>query len=185
VDLPKSCEELYGTYYLKSDLALMCRECGLPTSGAKADLLERLCALIQHRPAVTLAPKRRVTSTDFVPSPDKTIDPNYSNNETHRAFFREQLGANFRFNVAFMNWMDAHRGAKTYREAIEAYREIAAAKKSGVKTEIGKQFEYNRYTRDFFAANHTLSREECIACWNHKKQQLGDHRYERDDLRVL
>jgi len=185
VVLPKSKEELYGTYYLKSDLVLLCREFGLPTSGAKADLLERLCALIQNRPARVVAAVRKSASTGFVPSLDKPIDPNYSNNETHRAFFREQIGGAFRFNVAFMNWMEANRGAKSYREAIEAYREIAAAKKSGAKTEIGKQFEYNRYTRDFFAANPTLRRADCIKCWNHKKQHLGHHRYETDDLKIL
>jgi hypothetical protein len=37
-------------------------------------------------------------------------------------------------------------------------------KKSGKETIIGKQFEYNQYTRDFFENNPKLSKEDCIKC---------------------
>jgi hypothetical protein len=58
-------------------------------------------------------------------------------------------------------------------------------KKNGGKTEIGKQFEYNQYTRSFFENNPQLSREDCIKCWNHKKKKIGNHKYEKDDLKIL
>jgi uncharacterized protein (DUF433 family) len=52
-------------------------------------------------------------------------------------------------------------------------------KKYGKKIIIGKQFEYNQYTRDFFEDNPKLSREDCIKCWNYKKKQIGNHKYEK------
>jgi hypothetical protein len=58
-------------------------------------------------------------------------------------------------------------------------------KKSGKKIKIGKQFEYNQYTRDFFENNPSLSREDCIKCWNYKKNQIGNHKYKKDDLMIL
>jgi hypothetical protein len=58
-------------------------------------------------------------------------------------------------------------------------------KKSGNKTIIGKQFEYNQYTRDFFANNPKANKEDCIKCWNYKKRQIGKHTYEKNDLKIL
>ena len=48
-----------------------------------------------------------------------------------------------------------------------------------------KQFEYNKYTRDFFKSNPNLSKKDCIICWNYKKKQFGKHKYEKEDLNIL
>ena len=57
-------------------------------------------------------------------------------------------------------------------------------KKKG-KTVIDKQFEYNTYTRDFFADNKGKSLEDAIKCWKYKKQLQGNNRYEKSDLVAL
>jgi hypothetical protein len=74
---------------------------------------------------------------------------------------------------------------KRHKNAIETYNKILLDKKSGKKTSIGKQFEYNQNTRDFFENNPNLTREDCIKCWNYKKKQIGKHKYEKTDLRIL
>lgn len=53
------------------------------------------------------------------------------------------------------------------------------------KTEIGGQFEYNTYIRDFFADNPGKSLHDAIVCWNYKKGLQGHHRYEQSDLCAL
>lgn len=53
------------------------------------------------------------------------------------------------------------------------------------KTEIGRQFEYNTYIRDFFADNPGKSLHDAIKCWNYKKSLPGHHRYEQSDLCAL
>ena len=53
------------------------------------------------------------------------------------------------------------------------------------KTEIGRQFEYNTYIRDFFADNPRKSLHDAIVCWNYKKGLPGHHRYEQSDLCAL
>jgi hypothetical protein len=185
MNLPKTKEELYGTYYLKNDLVNLCKEYGLPTSGSKENLLEYICNFIQNKSAKKIKAKQKIVNNDFEPSLDKIIDIHYSNNETHRIFFKENIGEHFKFNVQFMNWMDENKGKKNYQDAIEMYNKILLDKKYGKKTIIGKQFEYNQYTRDFFADNPKLSREDCIKCWNYKKQQIGKHKYEKEDLKIL
>ena len=65
-----------------------------------------------------------------------------------------------------------------YKEAIIEWHNINEEKKKGHKNSIGKQFEYNQYTRDFFENNKDKTREECIKCWNYKKSKSGSHKYE-------
>ena len=84
-----------------------------------------------------------------------------------------------------MNWMKENKGKKTYKEAIIELKIIDEDKKQGHKTVIGKQFEYNQYTRDFFEKNKGRSKKECIKCWNYKKSKSGSHKYEDSDLIVL
>jgi uncharacterized protein (DUF433 family) len=185
MNLPKTKEELYATYYLKNDLIDLCKQYALPTSGSKENLLEYISNFIQNKSVKKIKSKQKIVTNDFEPSLEKMIDIHYSNNEVHRRFFKENIGEHFKFNVQFMNWMEENKGKKTYHDAIEMYHKIALDKKSGKKTIIGKQFEYNQYTRDFFADNPDLSRADCITCWNYKKQHMGNHSYEKDDLKIL
>ena len=53
------------------------------------------------------------------------------------------------------------------------------------KTEIGKQFQYNQYIRDFFENNKDKSLDDAIKCWKYKKSLRGHNKYEKSDLVVL
>ncbi|MDR1198483.1 MAG: SAP domain-containing protein [Prevotellaceae bacterium] len=180
--LSKTKEDLYNAYFLKEELAELCRKYNLPATGSKENLLENICNFIENRPVTKRTAKK---NSNFVPSLDAIIDVNYRNNETHRAFFKSVIGEHFKFNVPLINWLNENKGEKTYREAIEIYNQIAADKKAGKKFSIGKQFEYNQYTRDFFRDNKGLTKEDCIKCWNYKKTQTGSHKYGKEDLKIL
>ena len=83
----------------------------------------------------------------------------------------------------FQRWLKTNAG-KTYKDAIEAYRQILEEKKKS-KTTIDKQFEYNTYIRDFFEANKDMRLEDAITCWKYKKSLKGHNRYESSDLIAL
>jgi len=83
------------------------------------------------------------------------------------AFFREKIGKRFSFHVLFQKWLKAN-AEKTYGDAILAYDRLLEEKKRH-KPEIGGQFEYNTYIRDFFADNPGKSLRDAIVCWNYKK----------------
>lgn len=171
-------------YYLKEELVSFCRENGLPVTGGKIDLTNRIAHYLDTGEIITgpSGGAKKVTRLGMI-SEDTLIEPDFVCSERHRAFFKEKIGPQFTFNVAFQKWLKSNTG-KTYADAIAAYHQILDEKKHG-KTEIGKQFEYNTYIRDFFADNEGKTLEDAIKCWNYKKSIQGHNRYEASDLIAL
>lgn len=188
IDRPKLDKNLDGKtfrefYYLKEELVSFCRKYGLPTSGGKLEITERIAHFLDTGEVLTA---KRVQKKSHIISDittDTKIEPDFVCSEKHRSFFKEHIGNGFSFNVAFQKWLKSNSG-KTYAEAIAAYYQILEDKKNG-KTKIDKQFEYNTYIRDFFADNRGKSLDEAIKCWKYKKQLPGHNRYEKSDLDVL
>ena len=172
-------------YYLKEELVKFCRDNHLPASGGKQELTERIACFLDtgkvQQPAAKRTAARNAAASGI--TRESIIEDGFVCSETHRAFFRKEIGNGFSFNVRFQQWLKDNAG-KTYGDAIAAYEEILKAKKTG-KDPIGKQFEYNTYIRDFFADNPGKPLEDAIKCWKHKKNLKGGHRYERADLAVL
>lgn len=170
-------------YFLKEELVDFCRENGLPASGGKIEITDRIAHFLDTG-EIAPAPKgNKATAQIGDIDLDAKIEPDFVCTEKHRAFFKEHIGTAFSFNVAFQKWLKGNTG-KTYKEAIAAYYQILEDKKKG-KTTIERQFEYNTYIRDFFADNQGKSLGDAIKCWNYKKQMQGHNRYERADLTAL
>lgn len=167
-------------YYLKEELIVFCRENNLPVSGSKIELTNRIAYFLDTGEILPAAVTKKKTTVISDITEDMEIETNIVCSEKHRAFFREQIGNSFSFNVSFQKWLKNNAG-KTYKEAVAAYYQIFTEKKKG-SSEIGKQFEYNTYIRDFFADNQGKSLEEAIKCWKYKKRLQGHNRYERSDL---
>ena len=170
-------------YYLKQELADFCKENGLPTSGSKAELTDRIAYFLDTGNVLKFSAERKTVANISTLTEDAVIEPNIVCSEKHRAFFREKIGKSFSFNVPFQKWLKTNAG-KTYGDAIRAYDQILEEKKQR-KTEIGGQFAYNTYIRDFFADNPGKSLHDAIVCWNYKKSLPGHHKYERSDLVAL
>lgn len=170
-------------YYLKEELIDFCRKNGLPTSGGKLEIADRIAYFLDTgRILSDGAGKKKVTIISSI-TEDTEIEADFVCSERHRAFFKGHIGNSFSFNVAFQKWLKSNSG-KTYKEAISAYYQIREDKKKG-KSQIDKQFEYNTYIRAFFADNQGKSLEEAIKCWKYKKRLPGHNRYERLDLVAL
>lgn len=167
-------------YYLKEELVDFCRDNGLPCSGGKNEITERIAYYLETGKILktTNVRKRAALITNI--EKGTIIESDFVCSEKHRAFFKENIGNGFSFNVAFQKWLKCNAG-KTYEEAIEAYYQILEDKKNS-KTKIDKQFEYNTYIRDFFEDNKGSKLEDAIKCWKYKKQLQGHNRYEKTDL---
>ncbi len=172
-------------YYLKEELVAFCRDNHLPASGGKQELTDRIACFLDsgivQQPAVKRKANHRTVPSEI--TLEKIIEEGFVCTETHRAFFKKQIGDSFSFNVRFQQWLKSNAG-KTYADAVAAYNEINKAKKSE-KSSIGKQFEYNTYIRDFFADNAGKTLNDAIKCWKYKKSLKGHKRYERSDLTAL
>ncbi len=170
-------------YYLKEELIDFCRKNDLQTTGSKLELTERISYFLDTgKKTYKIHTTKKAKMVDDI-TLDTTIEENFVCSEKHRAFYKEQIGNNFLFNVAFQKWLKSNAG-KTYENSIDAYYQILEDKKKN-KTTIDKQFEYNTYIRDFFDDNKDKSLEQAIKCWNYKKSLKGNNKYEKDDLKIL
>ena len=176
-------KEFLEYYYLKEELVYFCRENGLPASGGKTELTERIAYFLDTGKVLATKTVRTQKHKISTITRDSIIESDFVCSELHRAFFKREIGESFSFNVAFQKWLKSNAG-KTYADAIAAYNEIKTAKKTE-KTSIGSQFEYNAYVRDFFEDNNGASLEDAIKCWKYKKSIKGHNKYERSDLRAL
>lgn len=166
-------------YYLKVELVVFCPQVGLSSGGSKQALTERIAHFLDTGEKWSSPiPDRSVSQMSSNLTLESRIEENIVCTERHRAFFRQQIGKTFTFNVAFQKWLKSHPGS-TYAEAVEAWRTIKKEKKL---QSIDPQFEYNTYIRDFFLDNPGKSLQDAVRCWNYKKSLPGQHRYERTDI---
>lgn len=170
-------------YYLKEELVDFCRKHNLQSTGGKLELTDRIAEFLDTGKRNTATYTKRKTPSVGEITLDMVIESNFVCSEKHRAFYKEQIGNSFSFNVLFQKWLKSNAG-KTYRDSIDAYYQILEDKKKN-KTAIDRQFEYNTYIRDFFADNKDKTLEQAIKCWKYKKSLKGHNRYEREDLKIL
>ena len=80
--------------------------------------------LPELRSAKAKAKKRVALNRQIPASLDDTIATDLVCSQVLRAFFEQYLGTKFRFTVAFQSWLRQNAGL-TYRDAVEAYREMS------------------------------------------------------------
>ena len=89
-------------YYLKEELVEFCRNNGIPTSGGKLELSDRIAYFLDTGNVKTVNKSRRATVDVGNLTEDTIIEPNIVCSEKHRAFFRERIGKSFSFNVQLL-----------------------------------------------------------------------------------
>lgn len=177
-------EEIFRNfYYLKEELVSFCRVNGIPASGGKIEITDRIAKFLSTGKIEKVKHDTKIKNDVDVITEDTIIEPNFICSEKHRVFFKEKIGNSFTFNVIFQKWLKSNAG-KTYAQAIEAYYSILNENKKGISI-IDKQFEYNTYIRAFFKDNPDKSLKQAIKCWNYKKSLQGHNRYENIDLIAL
>jgi len=178
-------------YWLKEELIDFCRIIGINTSGGKIEISNSVISYLETGIVIPRSEKQNKTpksnfdwNTETL-SLETVISDSYKNTENVRAFFKQLIGSNFKFNVTFMDWMKRNSG-KTLGDAVDKYREIALLKKDKIyRTEIAPQFEYNTYIRDFFTNNPDRSMKDAIKSWRLKRENPGLKKYNRTDLDFL
>lgn len=184
----ESGDELKRWYWLKAELVAHCQALGLPYTGSKAAICERLATFIDTGKIVKPRPQRNSSTFNWAKetlTPETVITDSYRNGPNVRRFFIEHIGPSFRFTISFMQWMKANTG-KTLADAILAWQDLQQAQKApGFKTTIPASNQFNQYLRDFFAANSDLSMKDARRCWAIKTQGPAPHRYQATDLLFL
>ncbi|MGH0940629.1 DUF6434 domain-containing protein [Bacillus mycoides] len=177
-----SLEDFQNYYWLKTELQTFCREHDLPASGSKIEISGRISHYLTTGKVLKNSSHQKVSKASLSYkdlSLQTIITENHRCSEDVRAFFKEKIGANFRFTVALQKFFKENIG-KTYEDAITFwYEENERKKEPSYKTTIGTQFEYNRFTRDFFEDpnNKGKSKADAIAAWNKIKAKPGSNAY--------
>ena len=123
------------TYWHRKYLADFCRSKGLPTSGSKTELTDRITAHLSGQ--ITAQPqiqKRGRMPTSF--TPDTRIGENWHCSQPLRAFFQSQTNSRFTFNKAIRDFIATGSG-KTLRDALDHW----TATKNQPTDTIAPQFE--------------------------------------------
>ncbi|EJQ49558.1 hypothetical protein IEQ_03013 [Bacillus cereus BAG6X1-2] len=177
-----SLEDFQNYYWLKTELQTFCREHDLPASGSKIEISGRISHYLTTGKILKNSSHQKVSKASLSYkelSLQTIITENHRCSEDVRAFFKEKIGENFRFTVALQKFFKENIG-KTYEDAITFWYEENERKKDPTyKTTIGIQFEYNRFTRDFFEDpnNKGKSKADAIAAWNEIKAKPGSNAY--------
>lgn len=178
-------DEFSEYYWLKEELINFCREYNIPSNGSKSEISLRIYNFLKVG-TIKVETTNKKTTSNFnwakaELSVDTIITDNYKNTQNVRNFFVAHIGDKFKFNVSFMSWMKENTG-KTLKDAIDQWKLIDLEIKSGKKTTISPQFEYNQYIRDFFIDNPDAILSDAIRCWKKKKSKPGKNKYEQNDL---
>jgi len=185
--------ELKRWYWRKRELVARARQLGLPTSGAKFVLLDRIGLYLDTGEKAPPTARRRKQTSSFDWRTEQltlatAITDSYRNTQNVRAFFQCDLGAQFRFSIPFMEWIKSNPG-KTLEEACDAYKFIQhQSRESGFRKEIKVHNQFNQYARDFMAANPEMGMREVRKCWSLKTElpsENGRHVYDVSDLGLL
>lgn len=115
-------------YYLKEELVEFCKQHGLPASGSKIEITERIAHYLETGEILPVKSVKRKAAVVHSITKATLIEENIICSEVHRSFFEEQIGKSFSFKVAFQKCLKENSG-KTYGEAIIAYEQIKQAKK--------------------------------------------------------
>lgn len=181
-------EQFLNYYWLKVELVAFCKDLSIPRNGSKQELTDRIYHYLTTGKILKTCYKTQTKRSGFVtgnPTLESKISDNYKNDATHRAFFKKVIGKHFKFNVPFIEWIK-NTSDKTYLDAVNEWKRIYQEKQSGKRYKIASQFKFNQYFRDFFLENPTLSRDDAITCWKHKKSlPTSNLKYETADLEIL
>lgn len=172
-------------YWLKTELQTFCRENGISVTGSKQEISDRIEAFLKtgeikspiRKPNV----KRNIKLIEEL-SLDTVITENHRCSQSVRAFFKTVI-PKFHFSTYIQNYFKNNIG-KTYRDVVDAWYEEEERKKAPTYTKkIAPQFEYNQFTRDFFAdpKNRGKSRTDAIEAWKKIKKLPGSNKYISDN----
>lgn len=183
----KSGAELKDWYWLKTEAMNHARMLGLPMTGGKFDIIERIADRLDGKTVPkprASGPARKGPGFDWHGAPlsrATLITADYRSTQNARRFFISEIGRHFSFNIAFMAWMKSNAG-KTLGEAADEWKRVHALVKAGAKPEIPFHNQFNAYTRAFLEDNPGRSLDDVRHFWKLKRSLPGHNRYERSDL---
>ncbi len=155
-------------YWLKEELVAFCREVGISYTGGKIDITNRIEEylktgnVIKNIASKTTREQKLLKPTKPI-TQDTIIGIEHRTYKEKKEFLQSVIGKQFHYTVHLLEWFKKNTGKKTYLDFInEWYKEQKLKKNPNYIKEIGPQFEYNTYIRDFLKDNPNKTKELAI-----------------------
>lgn len=188
----KTGKEFNKWYWLKEEMEEICKGIGLPHSGRKFDLRDRIIYALDNNGILKPEPQKQKSASKFdwsksILSLNTTITDNVSFGPNFRRFMKKEIGNKFKCHSDFMDWVKANSG-KTLKDAVAKWMELEKRKEDPTfKRTIADNNMLAQYTRDFLSDNRNTTLKDAKRYWNLKKQlptKDGFVKYEKSDLQL-
>lgn len=161
-------------YWLKDELQAFARAQRLATAGSKDQLAERIAAFLAGAPLPAPAAPPRSSRQKLVPplTIHTVVPAGHPCSQVLREFFVNALGPGFRFDAPMREFFADNDGTATLAAALDHWH----ATRDTAARPIGPQFELNRFSRDWHAANPGGTRDQMLAAWKTHRSLPVDQR---------
>lgn len=159
-------------YWLHSELIDFARRLGVRTSGSKSALQERIAGFLAGE-ATEASTGRSTHAAAQLVGPlgaETVIPPGQRCSQVVREWFVEHAGPSFRFSAVLRNFFATADGTTTLGDALVAWRDDVGERP------IDEQFEYNRFTRRWWAEHAEGSRHDLLDDWRSYRATPTDRR---------
>ena len=163
LDPSMSSHEFVRWYWLKEELATFARSLSLRATGSKDAIAARVAAALAGEPAPNEDAPTRTSASQLTGSLSEAtvIPPGQKCSQTLRAWFVEQVGAQFRFDGPMREFIASADGSATLGDAVRVWYST----RDRHPDEIAGQFELNRFTRYWHEENPDGSRQQLMLAW--------------------
>lgn len=164
--------ELRRWYWTKDELVVFARTLGVRTTGSKEQVTDRLADRLSGR--VGRSESRSAPLTPQLTGPlasETVIPPSQRCSQVLRVFFTSAVGPSFRFDAAMREFIASADGAVTLGDAVDHWHRTRHQVR-----EIGRQFDLNRFTRQWHLEHPGGSAEQLKAAWVTYRSQPTDKR---------
>ncbi|MFM9106960.1 MAG: DUF6434 domain-containing protein [Chloroflexota bacterium] len=165
-----SAAEFARWYWLKRELEPFARRLGVSAAGGKAEIAARISARLSGEPDPAGAAPRGVRERfagDLTPETPIPRDPPLD--ARLRAYMTGACGPGFRFDGHMRAFFRDGQG-RTLAEAADHWR----GTRSLPLGEIARQFEYNRFAREWRSANPGAAHAALAAAWSERKRRPAE-----------
>lgn len=173
-------------YWYMQELVVYCREHGLPSSGQKHEVLERVRRHIEGKPLQRRVAKFAASRPAAVPAGELTldtrVDSSYKCDARTRAFFQSVIGPRFHFTAHLQQFRRGQpEGSLTYGDlASEWLAEEERRKNKDYRSSLMHTWEYNRFVRDYMQdkpRNEGKTLKDAAKAWSRLRESRGPRDY--------
>lgn len=176
-----SSEEFNEYYYLKDELINFCHENGLKSTGKKTDLERRISKYLEKQNTNNTITGEKSSILSGISLDDKI--GNQMSSQENRELFEDCKDSTFSFNINNNVWFKNHPDT-TYENAFQIFHGIHnIITKSGRK--FRKQYQYNKYVKDFLKNNPEATFDDAVHCWKNNKNLKKSSNYDDSELMAL